>query len=255
MLTPVQCRSRTPVVRTSSLAKRSNSSPICSPVGRHQQEATEVDRALRASGLTGNYFALVPTPQGAISLPPSSSGRRGRDGRGQQRHPRRGAACGALCFRLPWERLEQEPRWEKLPRCHWTGSIQCSTKRRRATRRAWGESRISQRYPSPKNTDGPRTRRVSGAAAPQEGRPSRENEAVANAKDGGLKEFRSQYARARRVSQALRLRSAHDRRALPTVHSAGPVWRFIGTVRRRKAGGTIRRIVCRRGGRGTSRLW
>ena len=64
MLTPVQCRSRTPVVRTSSLAKRSNSSPICSPVGRHQQEATEVDRALRASGLTGNYFALVPTLRG-----------------------------------------------------------------------------------------------------------------------------------------------------------------------------------------------
>src|SRR5436309_13680694 len=48
-----------------------------------------------------------------------------------------------------------------------------------------------------------------------------ENEAVANAKDGGFKEFRSQYARARRVSQALRLRSAPDRRALPTASLGG----------------------------------
>ena len=136
----------------------------------------------------------------------------------------------------------------------------CSAKRRRATRRGWTESQTNRRHLRLK------IRMEPGRKHPTVGNPvaeqllqkkggHRENEAVANAKDGGLNEFRSQYARARRVSQALRLRSAHDQRALPTVHSAGPVWRFIGTVRRRKAGGTIRRIVCRRGGRGTSRLW
>src|SRR4051812_34797123 len=46
---------------------------------------------------------------------------------------------------------------------------------------------------SPKNTDGPRQALAEHLLHKKGGHP--ENEAVANAKDGGFKEFRSQYAR------------------------------------------------------------